>query len=232
MTDPPDATAGAVPDDPSTSRPGPVVRRAVIVARLAEDVVQICELYQVGLDIVTGGPAEAHKYLLAHTMREIRTRLPLHYGVASAGRFDWEAAVRKFSTDWVVEVRTPQLVEMTGTSATDAVTVSRGLAGDIDALVIGHGQVRDNVRDLYLRLNERVNPTTYPATATGGVIDQWLDLPLHRMAHMPSPESRPFSLAQCLDAWRTMEEYLFYVFAPATVTYTQLDSILEDANAS
>jgi hypothetical protein len=232
MPDPTDSMAGAQPDAVIAAMPDAAAVRAVIAGRLTADVPQIAEVYEVGLDIVNRGPAEAHKYVLAHTMREIRTKLPLHYGVASTGRFDYTEAVEQFSDDWVMDVRPRLEAPNASAPVTDAVTIAHAIASEIDALVDGHAQIPGTIREKYVRLNERVNPTTFPQTATGGVIDQWLDLRLDGMAHMPGPGRRSYSLTECLDAWRIMEEYLYYIFAPATVTYNELDSILEDANAT
>lgn len=213
---------------------GPDARamRNVIVPRLQSDVPEIAAIYVAGVAIVDGGPCEAHKYLLGHTMREIRTRLPLHYGVATTERFAYPAAVSRFLDDWITEIRSVLRTPQKASGTPDRIQVPRRLAMDIDALVYGHEQVGENVRDLYVRLNERVNPTSFPTTSTGGVIDQWLNLPLDGMAHVPGPEHRAYTLAQTLAAWGVMERYLYYIFAAAHVTYRELDHILEEANAS
>jgi hypothetical protein len=222
----------ASPARESASSPDVVTMRNVIVPRLRSDVPEIAGIYEIGVGVLDGGLVEAHKYILAHIMREIRTRLPLHYGVASVRRFYYSAVVEKFAAKWVVDV-SPQLGQVVENSApTDVIKISREIATGVNVLVEGHKHIPDKIRDLYLRLNEQLNPTTFPATSVGGVIDQWLKLDLHAMAHMPDDAERPFTLSQSLDAWDVMEGYLYYIFAPAHIAYPELDAILEDANAN
>lgn len=75
--------------------------RATIFARLRDDVPQIAEFYEVGLELVFDATKNARKYLLAHTMREIRPQLPLHYGVEiTRSRVEYAKEVRRFYDDW------------------------------------------------------------------------------------------------------------------------------------
>jgi hypothetical protein len=205
--------------------------RDTIARRLAQDVAPIANLYEAGLAILSGNLLDEHKYIIAHVMREIRTRLPLHYGVASVGRFDYVAEIKKFSDDWNSEISSQLQTVGDLVVAPGQVVISQHIASAVSAFIEGHEAVRDKVRDLYVGLNERVNPTTYPQTATNAIIDQWLDLPLPGMAHMPGPNAHSYTLAECLEAWTIMEKYLFYIFAPAHITYAELDAIIEDANA-
>jgi hypothetical protein len=214
-----------------TPTPDTATMREAITRRLMQDVAPIANLYESGLRIMSGGLIEEHKYMIAHTMREIRTRLPLHYGVASAGRLDYVAEIKKFSDGWNTEVKSQLQSVGDPAAAPGQVVISKHVASAVSAFIDAHEAVRDKVRDLYVGLNERINPTTYPQTATNAIIDQWLDLPLHGMAHMPGPNARSYTLAECLEAWTIMEKYLFYIFAPAHITYAELDAIIEDANA-
>jgi hypothetical protein len=84
--------------------PDDATKREVIIRRLRQDVPAMADLSQVGLEIATGARFDAHKYLIAHVMREIRTRLPLQYGVTSAPRFEYSNEIENFAGDWVAEV--------------------------------------------------------------------------------------------------------------------------------
>lgn len=219
------------PGEDTDSASGAAAMRASIRARLRADVPAIANLYEIGLDMVENSPTETHKYFIGHAMREIRTRLPLHYGVVAVdGHFDYAAGVDAFASDWISEVQ-PIIREETPSPSNADVVVRRAIATDIDTLVDGHRRVGDKPRDLYTRLSERINPTSAPATLTHGIIEQWLKIGLPGMAHMPGPNSAGFSLSATLSAWDTMEQYLHYLFAPAHITYPELDSIIEDANA-
>ena len=107
MTDPVSGVSAPAANR-KTPTPDTASMRETIMSRLTQDVTPIANLYKAGLAVLSGNLVDEHKYIIAHVMREIRTRLPLHYGVASAGRFDYPSEIKKFSDDWNIDV-TPQL---------------------------------------------------------------------------------------------------------------------------
>jgi len=198
------------------------------------------ELYEGGLRLLFMGDFPGRTRFVAHTVREIRNRLPdVITGVKTGGMVQYKNKLDVISKDWQkagfpLDGTIPVSVIIEQGFPSVDVPVPRMLFDKIAILIKDHVDARERPEEAAFRLFEGIAPENQELRDTlRPIIRQWLDVTewFQKKAHDSGAQDNEIDGKEYLRYFELFEATLGALVRGFFNTVEGLDEILEDANA-
>jgi hypothetical protein len=220
---------------PETAAPELGADRLELLAWLRRNSPSLAELYE-GAALMLQNRPSGHVRLIAHSVREIRNRLPDYVSkVKSGGRLDYATRVDSITKVWVQSGLLPRDFSTAGLPPVDStVAVPREAAKPVLELLRDHELARIKPADTARRLFVGAAPENADLIETlEPVVQQWLGVTnwFMKRAHDDGRCDAECPRDELERQFGLFEKTLMAIVRQFYTAVDELDEILEDANS-
>ena len=198
---------------------------------------ELMRVFQGGARIRDDDSFPGRKYLVAHAARELRNKLFEYVAafgkqtIARSSKVDRARVLPEIAPRWVADI-SPELTTFANSNVVAeiaTVTVSVHVLQYMDPLMRHEAEVPRKALDRQL-LGLRPLEIYVTPEALRNIVNRWLDMPLHKHAHVPSPGETTIE-AEALALWDEVENHLFDLVGSAAWAYVTLANEIEEFNS-